>query len=184
MYAILKNRKKFEALRTFTLESGQEELERVARRRKEILSGQGEQPHSPDLHDMSRNPASRTPSLSSVPEQDGAFAIGDDDSDDNDDNNTVQDTPAHSSPSIQNSRAPSISSSIDDSVPVQLRGMSEKARGKMPVGQNSFSRVNSSTSLAGYSTMSASASNIGFTPTTHWVRRPDCIAVTFWKSSR
>lgn len=162
IYAILKSRKKLEALRTFTLESGQEELERMARRRKELASSNEPSPNHTDAN----RTASRTPSLSSVPEQESAFTIGDDD--DSDEDNDVQDTPAQSSPSLADSRAPSISSSIDDSVPVQLRGMSEKARGKMPVGQHSFSRQNSSTSLGGYF-LHSMTSNSGFIPTPHWI---------------
>lgn len=168
IYHILKSRKRFEALRSFTLESGQAELERMAQRRKDILgSPEPDSTHSRESFDTARNPASRTASLNSVPEQDDTFAIGGEDSDEDD----AQHTPAPSSPSMQNSRAPSIASSIDDNVPVQLRGMSEKARGKMPAGQPSFSRVNSNTSLGGYTGMAASgASSTGFTPTTDWVR--------------
>lgn len=77
----------------------------------------------------------RAPALSDVPE-DGAFAIGDDDEEDTDDDNRP--TPAESTPTEAPSRASSVSSSIDDAVPTQLRGMSEKARGKMP-GKPSYS---------------------------------------------
>jgi hypothetical protein len=123
----------FTALRSFTLESGQEELERLARRRKE-------RPH--DLGDLSesrrgsadslRSPTSshqRAPQLSDVPEEEGTFAIGDDEDEESDDERP---TPAVSIPTEQPSRASSVSSSVDDAVPTQLRGMSEKARGKMP----------------------------------------------------
>lgn len=102
--------------------------------------------------------------MSHVPEE-GAFAIGGDDSDDED--AEPQNTPSQS-PSIENSRTPSISSSADDSVPLQLRGMSEKARGKMPASQMSFSRQNSATSLSSYAATVPAASN-GFVPTTAWV---------------
>jgi hypothetical protein len=64
-----------------------------------------------------------------VPE-DGAFAIGDDEDDDTEDDN--QPTPAESTASKQPSSGSSVSSNVDDAVPTQLRGMSEKARGKMP----------------------------------------------------
>lgn len=69
------------------------------------------------------------PALSNVPEED-TFAIGDDDDEDSDGEERA--TPAASPPTDHPSRASSISSSIDDTVPTQLRGMSEKARGKMP----------------------------------------------------
>jgi hypothetical protein len=65
-----------------------------------------------------------------VPEEEGTFAIGDDDDEDTDDDHRP--TPAESTPTDQPSRASSVSSSVDDAVPTQLRGMSEKARGKMP----------------------------------------------------
>jgi hypothetical protein len=64
-----------------------------------------------------------------VPE-DGTFAVGDDEDDDTDDDHRP--TPAESTPTDYPSRASSVSSSVDDAVPSQLRGMSEKARGKMP----------------------------------------------------
>jgi hypothetical protein len=121
------------ALRSFTLESGQQELERLARRRKE---------RPEDLTDLSgsrrgsveilRSPTSsyqRPPQLSDVPEEEGPFAIGNDEDEESDDERP---TPAASTPTEQPSRASSVSSSVDDAVPTQLRGMSEKARGKMP----------------------------------------------------
>ena len=67
--------------------------------------------------------------MSDVPEED-TFAIGDDEDDDTDDDHHP--TPAESTPTEAPSRASSVSSSVDDAVPTQLRGMSEKARGKMP----------------------------------------------------
>ena len=56
--------------------------------------------------------------------------MGDDGDDDTDDE--YRPTPAESTPTDYPSRASSFSSSVDDAVPSQLRGMSEKARGKMP----------------------------------------------------
>ncbi len=47
-----------------------------------------------------------------------------------------------------------------------LRGMSEKARGKLPAGAQSFARQNSSTSL---SSPTAYTSRSGFTPTSEWL---------------
>jgi hypothetical protein len=122
------------ALRSFTLESGQEEIELRNRRRKESGQDPGDLSESRrgSLESL-RSPTSShpgAPALSDVPE-DGAFAIGDDE-DDEDTDDDPRHTPAESTPTEQPSRASSISSSIDDAVPVQLRGMSEKARGKMP----------------------------------------------------
>lgn len=121
------------ALRSFTLESGQEEIERRNRRRKEHTHDELDILESRrGSADSLRSPTSghqRAPTLSDVPE-DGTFAVGDDEDDDTDDDN--QPTPAESTPTEYPSRASSVSSSVDDAVPSQLRGMSEKARGKMP----------------------------------------------------
>jgi len=107
---------------------------------------------------------SRTPTLTNVPEENAAFAIGDDDDSDADEA-TPQGTPQ--SPSAA-SRSASIASSVDESVPLQLRGMSEKARGKRPVGQPAFSRQNSTASLSSLATPSLAASEF-FTPSATWV---------------
>lgn len=117
-------------------------------------------------------------SLSNVPE-DGTFAIGDDDDDDDDDSDDEpQPTPAQSSPgSDEPSRASSVADNVEDAVPTQLRGMSEKARGKMPAGSSGFSRQNSTTSLGGYSAAGGSASQGGggggsassFAPSAQWI---------------
>ncbi|KAH8664033.1 high-temperature-induced dauer-formation protein-domain-containing protein [Xylariales sp. PMI_506] len=170
IYSILKNKKRFEALRSFTLESGQEEIERRNRRRKE--SGQ-----SIDPFDMSRNSMEslrspttahpRTPTLSDVPEEDSTFAIGDDDDEDEDSDDEARPTPAHSTPSEIPSRASSVVD-VDDAVPTQLRGMSEKARGKMPAGVPTFSRQNSTTSLGSYSIAGQSTGG-GFEPSAQWI---------------
>ncbi|KAH6658351.1 high-temperature-induced dauer-formation protein-domain-containing protein [Truncatella angustata] len=169
VYSILKNKKRFEALRSFTLESGQEEIERRNRRRKE--SGQPTDPFDMSNRnsvDSLRSPTttqSRTHSLSDVPEEDNTFAIGDDEDDSDDDEERP--TPAQSSPSENPSRASSVVS-IDDAVPTQLRGMSEKARGKMPAGVPSFSRQNSTTSLGSYSIAGQSTSG-AFEPSAQWI---------------
>jgi len=110
----------------------------------------------------------RIPSLSNVPEEGGAFAIGDDDDSDEENRESVP-TPSQSSPSGQNSRAPSISSSVGEPLPTQLRGMSEKARGKMPAGQPSFPRQNSTNSLSTHATTLMSPTPGGFDPTAHWI---------------
>ena len=171
MYAILRSRKKFEALRTFTLESGQEQIEQQNQRRKERgdrASGLPS-PSRAGSSDSVRSPTGvrhpRTAALSNVPEDTGAFAIGDDDDSDNE--AAGERTPSQSSPSAQNSRRPSISS-VDDTVPLQLRGMSEKARGKRPAGAPSFSRQNSMTSLSS-PTVATMPPGFGFAPSAQWV---------------
>jgi len=171
--AILKFRKRFEALRNFTLESGQEEIDRLNQLRKD--SEGSEQVSSPVRSsrngsvDSLRSPLSaRTPSLSGVPEESGDFAIGDDGSDDEE--HDQQPTPSQSSVSNHNSRTASVSSSVDDAVPLQLRGMSEKARGKQPVGAPVFgSRVNSMSSMSSHPA-GTTGSNGDFMPSAQWVR--------------
>ena len=124
---------------------------------------------------------SRAPALSDVPEEDGTFAIGDDEDEDTDDDHRP--TPAESTPTEQPSRASSVSSSVDDAVPIQLRGMSEKARGKMPgkfpsseltsnahklAGMPTFSRQNSTTSLSSHAALGFSTTG-AFEPTSPWI---------------
>ncbi|KAF9891265.1 hypothetical protein FE257_004829 [Aspergillus nanangensis] len=167
VYAILKYKHRFEAVREFTLESGQQEIERQNERRKAESTSQ-ELLSSPILsasEDDAHVPSGARSPLGRIPEENSPFAIGDEDSDDERENHK---TPSQASPSVQSSRRPSISSIVDDSVPLQLRGMSEKARGKMPAGQPSFSRQNSMTSQ---SSMSAAllTSPSGFIPTVGWL---------------
>ncbi|KAG9242939.1 high-temperature-induced dauer-formation protein-domain-containing protein [Calycina marina] len=166
IYTIVRNQNKIEALRTFTLESGQEEIERRNRHRKE----RGQEPTDVLSSDSRRGSADsirspitshpRAPLLSDVPE-DGTFAVGDDD---DDSDNEHQPKPFETTSA---SRASPVSSSVDDAVPTQLRGMSEKARGKMPAGAPTFSRQNSVTSLGSYT---ASYSPTGaFEPSSDWI---------------
>jgi hypothetical protein len=166
IYAIVRSRKRFQALRDFTLEGGQEEIERQNQLRKE---GTGDAQRTNSIDSVRSPTVSRTPTLGNVPEENSAFAIGDDDDDDdNSDADEPRPTDTPHSPSGA-SRSASIASSIDESVPLQLRGMSEKARGKMPVGQPAFSRQNSITSLSSMA-MPALATNEFFTPSAIWVR--------------
>lgn len=167
---ILKSRKRFEALRDFTLEGGREELERQMQQRKERLAdGYTSSPVSRgNSNDLVRSPTSaRTPSLSNVPE-DNTFTIGEDEEDSEDEERHSRPVQQQSAPSGSNSRTASVSSSIDETLPLQLRGMSEKARGKMPAGHPSFSRQNSSTSLASINTGLVTSTG-QFNPTVEWV---------------
>ncbi|KAG6066836.1 hypothetical protein E4U32_005202 [Claviceps aff. humidiphila group G2b] len=167
LLAIVKNRKRIEALRSFTLESGKEDIERRTRLRKD----------RGDLHDSGSGRSSvdstrsqhaaattKAPSLDDVPE-DGAFAIGgsDDDSDEDSQPAAVQSTA-----SATQSQSSSGANVNDDAVPIQLRGMSEKARGKMPIGAQSFSRQNSTTSLGDQSSSSHQQSG-SFEPSSQWI---------------
>ncbi|KAI9149329.1 Ubp5-interacting protein [Paramyrothecium foliicola] len=171
--AILKNKKRIEALRTFTLESGQEEIERRNQSRKDSVTS--DDPFNASSLRSSlesvRSPTSQTrkPSLDEAPEE-SAFAIGDDDDDDDEGDDSEEDhqpTPAPSTSSENPSQASS-AVNAEDALPTQLRGMSEKARGKLPAGMRSFSRQNSTTSLGGHSVSNQSHSG-GFEPTAHWL---------------
>jgi hypothetical protein len=167
LYAIVRSRKKFEALRMFTLENGQAELEWRNRRRKEAAAGESGTDVSSrrgSVESLTGPATSQTPrasSLSDVPE-DGTFAIGDEDDSDED----ARPTPAASSPGA--SQASPVTGQAEEAVPTQLRGMSEKARGKMRADAHSFSRQNSTTSLGGYSAAGQSHSG-EFEPTTDWI---------------
>lgn len=161
----MRNRKRFEALRNFTLESGQEEIEKRNRRRKDSRASSDIDSTRSSFESL-RSPStahSRPPALSNVPEEDGTFTIGEDE----EDSDEERPTPSHSEPSENPSRASSISN-VEDAVPTQLRGMSEKARGKMPAGSQNFSRQNSMTSLSGYS-ISGQSQNGMFEPTAQWI---------------
>ncbi|KAG6041125.1 hypothetical protein E4U41_005928 [Claviceps citrina] len=163
--AIVKNRKRIEALRSFTLESGREEIERISRQKKdrgdshEVESGRS----SVDSTTSQRAALKKTSSLDDVPE-DGTFAIGGSDDESDED---PQPTPAQSTTSECQSQTSS-AANADDAVPIQLRGMSEKARGKMPIKARSFSRQNSVTSLGGQSSSSQTQSST-FEPCSQWI---------------
>lgn len=169
VYSIIRSRKRFEALRSFTLESGQEEIERRNRKKKEAAASNDplETNSTRSSLESLRSPTAsvtRVSTLHDVPE-DGAFAVGDDDDDSDDEQRP---TPSPSSHSETPSRASSVEPHADGSdVPRQLRGMSEKARGKMPAGP-CFSRQNSTTSLGGYS-VSGQSQTGAFEPTAEWI---------------
>lgn len=169
VYTLLRNRKKIEMLRAFTLESGQEEIERRNRRRKE----RSDTDHAGSLRSSvdsirSQEPSQpQSPALSDVPEDSGAFAIGDDDDESDDE---AQPTPTRSTASESTRRQTDGVSDFNDAVPTQLRGMSEKARGKMPAGMPTFSRQNSTTSLeGGRSSAAASQAGNGFEASPEWL---------------
>ncbi|KAI9892200.1 MAG: hypothetical protein M1814_001659 [Vezdaea aestivalis] len=165
VYMIMKTQKKFESLRMFTLESGQEEIEKQKRLQKDQLGAFVSRGNSMESMRSPFSNTARTPTLSDVPENSDAFAIGDDEDSDDDEGN--QQTPSQASPSPRASRTPSMDSSAEDVVPLQLRGMSKKARGKMPVGTPNFSRQSSTTSLSSHRAPVNPA--VGFAPTVEWI---------------
>jgi hypothetical protein len=167
---ICRTHKRFEALRDFTVDGALSEVDRINQERKDrngSISGITSPTRGASM-DSIRSPASsRSPSLGNVPEH-GAFAIGDDDDDDDED----PETPINSPHARSHSNA---STTMDDAVPVQTRSMSEKARGKQPVGQSSFSRSTSrnasNTSLASLQTQTPHplTTSTQFTPTAEWL---------------
>ena len=168
IYAVLKARKQVEALRAFTLETGQAEIDQLARRAKESSSVE-----DGGVNARSGISQGQRPSLGEVPE-DGAFVVGESE-DDESDHEETRHTPT-AFPAVRSSNSPS-RSPTGDNVPAQLRGMSEIARGKMPINSPSFSRQNSTASLAGQSPQSTlngapagrAGSNSTFAPTTQWI---------------
>jgi hypothetical protein len=124
--------------------------------------------------DSVRSPSANQPHASQLQEvpEDSAFTIGDDEDDEETNDASAPMTPVSpASPppnsSRQDSRAASVSSSTDETVPLQLRGMSEKARGKMPVGAPLLSRTNSVSSI--HSLTPTLTQNGSFLPTPDWV---------------
>ncbi|KAI7356614.1 hypothetical protein KC354_g10339 [Hortaea werneckii] len=180
---IVRSQKRFEALRDFTVEGALAELDRQTQERKDrgVADVQPTGVRSPARHgsiDGIRGPASARSStqLEHVPEH-GRFAIGDDDDDDNDDDHEDDDEMRRSSTSLSAVRSSS-ASLVEDAMPMQSRSMSEKARGKQPVGQGSFSRStsrNTSTaSLPALNTLQANSAApnlplMQFRPTPEWL---------------
>jgi hypothetical protein len=166
---VCRSHKRFEALRDFTVDGALTELDRINQERKDRnanIAGITSPTRGASM-DSIRSPASsRSPSLGNVPEH-GAFAIGDDDDDDED-----LETPITSPHARSHSNA---STSIDETVPTQTRSMSEKARGKQPVGHGSFSRSASrNTSNASLPSLQTQMSqplttSTQFTPTAEWL---------------
>ncbi|KAK5071938.1 hypothetical protein LTR64_004284 [Lithohypha guttulata] len=166
VYVVLRSRRRTEALRALTLDGGQQEVERALRRRKESVdTGPSERLSRTSTADNLSSPKRRNTGHSvNSSVDDNTFTIGGDDDDDSE-ADADQTAPAQSSPS-RHSRATSVaSSSAEDAVPVQLRGVSEKARGKMPAGLQSFSRQSSTTSLG----RGLVAQPGGFMPTPGWI---------------
>ncbi|KAG6011550.1 hypothetical protein E4U54_008028 [Claviceps lovelessii] len=176
LLAIVKNRKRIEALRSFTLESGQEEIERRSRLKKdrgdsnEAGSGRSSVDSTGSLHAAAPPNKTSLSSLDDVPE-DGTFAIGgsDDDSDEDPQPTPTQSTGSETQSQTSSAAAAAAAAADDDAVPIQLRGMSEKARGKMPIGAHSFSRQNSVTSLGGQSSSSQTHGSGTFEPSSQWI---------------
>ncbi|TKA38272.1 hypothetical protein B0A54_09212 [Friedmanniomyces endolithicus] len=171
---VFRCRKRFSALRDFTLEGAMAELDRQSQQRKDRgESGAASGVRSPVRNgsiDSVRSPASaRSPQLGNVPEHD-TFSIGDDEDDEGADVDGMSSSTTFTAPLSAST------SVVDDAVPLQSRSMSEKARGKQPVGQGSFSRTTSrntsTSSLPALITPQASAAHNTsqqFKPTPEWL---------------
>ncbi|QIX01502.1 hypothetical protein AMS68_007019 [Peltaster fructicola] len=157
---IVRSHGRFEALRDFTVDGALNEISRLAQERKERRADPARPVRRSASIDSVRSPAStRSPNLGNVPEH-GAFAIGGDEDDD------IETEPLSrtSTPAMDSS-----TTSFDD-VPVQSRSMSEKARGKQPVGHGSFSRATSRTvSTSSLTGAMQQSSNSYFTPSAEWL---------------
>ena len=179
VYAVLRSNKQFKALRNFTLESGQEEIDRQTRLKKD----RGEASPKTSFESIPETPSRTTPPRPLyVQEEQTPFAIGDDEDSgeeavkkDKEEDTVVtkEGTPTPSplvtSPITTTPPPPDarpLSSPVEDVVPHQLRGMSEKARGKMPERSNSTVSLASQTSASATGTCSPTGR---FTPTPAWI---------------
>src|SRR5690606_11022563 len=122
-------------------------------------------PRSPS--DSAPNSAFPTSPASVPANTHSAFAIGDDEDDDESYPATLVN--ASNNHSANSSRAGSVGSAADPTILLQLRGMSEKARGKRPAGQSAFSRQSSTTSLGGMISSGSLVTPGAFNPTVEWV---------------
>lgn len=180
IYAILRSSKRFEALRNFTLESGQEEIDHRNRLKKDRGGGGITDSPKVSFDNVPETPSSTTP-LTPV-EESTPFAIGDDEETDEEGKEEEKKESRKESKPVKNETAPPLatspisvtppssqplSSPVEDAVPHQLRGMSEKARGKMPERQSSTISLSSQNSTSGTHTPTGR-----FVPTHAWVRIP------------
>ena len=158
--AVMKSRRRFEALRDFTVEGALAEVDRMTMERKDAgeLTGIRSPVRNTSLDSVRSPTSARSPPLGNVPEH-SAFTIGYDE-DEEDESAEGISTPQSTSTSV-----------MEDAVPMQGRSMSEKARGKQPIGQSAFSRTTSrNTSSTSLSTLpQVSTSQTTFTPTNEWV---------------
>ncbi|EWC43393.1 hypothetical protein DRE_07692 [Drechslerella stenobrocha 248] len=164
IYAILRSHKRFENLRSFTLDSGKAEIEKQRRLRKDSASDIMQPLESPSLS-RSNTARSVTDSASAAPADPDTFTIGD--SDDSDAESTPRTNRSSVAMTPTSTTFESRGNSIDDAVPIQLRGMSEKARGKLPMGQ--LSRQNSALSIASHSSSMAYNPAGEFAPSPEWI---------------
>ncbi len=156
---IIKGHKRFEALRDFTVDGADAELDRLTMERKDAGESLGARSTS---QESARSPVStRSASLDDVPE-DSTFSIGDDEDEDA--------TPMGDSISRPDSV---VNGNFEDALPIQSRSMSENARGKQPMGLGNFSRSTSrntsNTSLPSLVRLQTRNTSQSFVPDYQWV---------------
>lgn len=167
IYIALRSRKRIEALRTFTLAGGQQELARAAQRRKDGV----ELPDPDSFLRSSRTSTSESLNVSRRSSAQTGHHVGEDtfriaDSDDEEEEDDDHDNDvrrARRSGSRTESMASS-SAAANDTTPSQLHGLSEKARGKQPASSSSLSRQDSSLSLT-----QVNPGAFGFSPSSAWL---------------
>ena len=178
VYAILRQYKRFEALRNFTLEQGQEELDRENRFRKDRGTDESSPKVSFSMSEMQRPSGRHAQEVPTTPMTPSHFEIGGDSDSEDEDNKPASPSEARKSPprGEESPQSPSVASppssetEVENAVPQQMRGMSEKARGKLPEG--SFRRQGSTTSLGSHASVASTptAGGFGFIPSDAWVR--------------
>lgn len=150
--ALLRAQKRFRALRSFTLDGAQMELEKQAFHRK--ASGANDEEGLTGVSratsfETSRSTMSTRKPTINTDDQEGAFVIGDED--DEEAGTEVFDAQARSNHSptevTHTTHSSSFDGPVEDALPSQLGGMSEKARGKLKAGQDAFPRQGSYASL-------------------------------------
>lgn len=200
---IIKGRRRFEALRDFTVDGALAELDRLAMERKD--AGESAGVRTPSSRggslEYSRGNSISSRGLGDVPE-DSAFALDDDEDEgvedgdaDVDDGENPELYSVYSKSSLTHTAEVGVDAS--DSLPIQAqaRNLSEKARGKRPIGagDRDFS-TNSRASLSSRNASDASLPSLNhavshththihaplreekFTPTYEWVSTstPSC----------
>lgn len=163
IYAVFRSQKKFQLLRDMTLDINQ--IEAYISSANTTMGNK--KPSQPEETSSVANSHSSL-SASDSTKRDLSFAIGDDEDD--------EESPGleqESSDNAEYSRSGSISSSLDEAVPIQLRGMSEKARGKLPAGHNTFSRQSTNLTLSDKKLKSDSQ----FTASNKWVS----LQLVYWR---
>lgn len=156
-------------------------MDRENRLKKDRGEGVESSPNVFSMTEMRRPKRGEAPDTPTAPSSHDAFEIGEDSDDDEGEDeegkkepkSAKTNEPVPTSPIVTPPRAmsetASTSAQAEDAVPLQLRGMSEKARGKLPEG--AFQRQGSTTSLSNHVSGAATPTTggTGFVATAAWV---------------